>query len=80
MHGMSLGTAVEAQVVACPRCAAALIFFRSDTPHIDACGFESYSFDCDACGAPLTGIIDPSDDLLLLSETTDQEFRAAASQ
>lgn len=61
---------MDAQVVACPRCAAALIFSWSGTPRIDACGFESYSFECKACGAPLTGIIDPFDDLLLVSETS----------
>jgi len=40
----------------------------SRTPNIDACGFESYSFECDECGARLAGIVDPHDNALLLSE------------
>ena len=28
---------------ACPNCDASLKFYRSDKPHIDECGFESYS-------------------------------------
>ena len=57
-----------AQAVTCPRCAASLTFDRSRTPCIDACGFESYSFECKECGAALAGIVDPYDDTLLLSE------------
>jgi hypothetical protein len=34
---------------------------------IDACGFESHRLICDACAAPLGGITDPADDMLLLS-------------
>jgi hypothetical protein len=56
------------QVVACPTCNASLMFFRSDSPHIDDCGFESYAFDCTQCGARLAGIVDPADDTLLLAE------------
>ena len=63
-----LTAASGAPVVACPVCRAALAFHRSSTPQIDACGFESYSFACTECGAPLAGIIDPSDDTLLLTE------------
>jgi len=55
-------------VIACPNCTARLTFCRSRTPQIDACGFESYSLECGECGAPLTGIVDPFDDTLLLSE------------
>jgi len=58
---------LEAQIVACPACAARLMFSRSDAPDIDACGFESYRFACRECGTALAGIIDPSDDALLLS-------------
>ena len=53
--------------VTCPNCDASLQFYRSDKPHIDECGFESYSFKCSACGSMLAGIIDPADDALLLT-------------
>ena len=53
--------------VACPKCDASLKFDRSDKPHIDECGFQSYSFKCRACGSLLVGIIDPADDTLLLT-------------
>jgi hypothetical protein len=55
------------KTVACPKCDAKLKFFRSDYPHIDECGFESYSLKCRACGSLLVGIIDPADDKLLLT-------------
>ena len=35
---------------------------------IDACGFESYTFACKECGAALSGIVDPFDDALLITE------------
>jgi hypothetical protein len=35
---------------------------------MDQCGFASYSFGCDECGAMIAGIVDPADDALLLSE------------
>lgn len=54
-------------LVDCPRCAARLTFGRSHVPLIDSCGFESYSLKCEQCGAALVGIIDPSDDRLLIS-------------
>jgi hypothetical protein len=57
----------KAQVITCPACAAPVMFSRNHTPHIDACGFETYHFDCARCSAPLTGIIDPYDDALLIS-------------
>ena len=57
----------KAEKVACPKCDAELKFYRSDKPHIDECGFESYSFKCSACGSTLAGIIDPADDKLLLT-------------
>jgi len=53
--------------VACPKCSASLKFYRSDKPHIDECGFESYSLNCGACGSTLVGIVDPVDDRLLLT-------------
>jgi len=55
-------------VIACPKCTARLTFYRSRTPQIDACGFESYSLECKECGVPFAGIVDPFDDTLLLSE------------
>jgi hypothetical protein len=62
------GTEIHPQTVTCPNCDAQFAFCRSPTPHIDSCGFESYSFACTKCAAPLGGIIDPSDDTLLLSQ------------
>ncbi len=52
---------------ACPKCDAQFKFYRADKPHIDECGFESYSLKCQVCGAELVGIVDPADDTLLLS-------------
>ena len=43
------------------------MFRRSDAPHIDECGFESYSLKCKECRIPLSGIIDPADESLVLS-------------
>jgi hypothetical protein len=60
-------TLSDPHVTACPACAAQVILHRSRTPRIDACGFESYDFGCQECGAPLAGIIDPYDDAALLS-------------
>jgi hypothetical protein len=57
-----------AELVECPKCAARLTFQRLPVPLIDSCGFESYSLECDRCGAQLVGIIDPLDDQLLVSE------------
>lgn len=61
-------TATYEPIVACPTCNAALAFRRSSASQIDACGFESYRLECTECGAPLAGIVDPSDDTLLLTE------------
>lgn len=57
-----------ADSVACPSCSRQLVFRRSEHPLIDACGFESYCFECEECGTLLAGIIDPADETLLLSE------------
>jgi hypothetical protein len=57
----------KSEKVVCPKCDASLKFYRSEKPHIDECGFESYSFKCSACGSMLVGIIDPADDALLLT-------------
>jgi hypothetical protein len=62
------GAVPEAQIVSCPSCGAELMFRRSLRPLIDSCGFESYSFACHECAAPLAGIVDPCNDTLLLSE------------
>jgi C4-type Zn-finger protein len=61
-------TVSDAQVIACPACSAQLTFHRSNSPHIDECGFESYSLECKECGVPLAGIIDPFDETLLLTQ------------
>jgi hypothetical protein len=59
--------ATKSEKVACPKCDASIKFYRSDQPHIDESGFESYSFKCRACGSMLIGIIDPADDTLLVT-------------
>lgn len=64
----SLRRTSGAQAITCPRCSTQSMFWRSHTPQIDSCGFENYSFDCKDCGAQLVGIIDPADDVLLLTE------------
>lgn len=56
------------QLAECPKCNARFKFFRANAPHIDTCGFETYSLKCGGCDAMLIGIIDPADDKLLLSE------------
>jgi len=60
------------QLVACPHCRLYFRFYRSTSPHIDECGFESYSLECPRCDAPLHGIINPADDKLLVSGTEPQ--------
>jgi hypothetical protein len=57
-----------AQAIACPKCRARFVFCRSAEPFIDACGFESYTLECNECGASLAGIVDPDDETLLISE------------
>jgi hypothetical protein len=54
-------------VVRCPKCAASFKFSRALFPHIDTCGFESYSFQCERCGSAIGGIIDPLEDKLFVS-------------
>jgi hypothetical protein len=56
--------------IACPRCDTSLTVFRSENPYIDECGFESYSLKCGVCGSALVGIIDPTDDKLLVTVTS----------
>jgi hypothetical protein len=70
-EGAEPGRAYSAQPVACPNCGVVFTFCRSDNPAIDACGFESYTFACKECGASLSGIVDPLDDALLITELTD---------
>jgi hypothetical protein len=62
------GKPYRAQPVACPGCGARFAFCRSEHPLIDACGFETYSFACKECRASLSGIVDPLDDALLITE------------
>lgn len=56
------------QFTSCPECAAPLMVYRSETPQIDACGFEVFNLSCWKCQTPLGGIVDPFDDALLLSK------------
>ena len=60
------------QIVTCPKCNAEFEFRRSIRSHIDECGFESCDLECVTCSALLHGIIDPADDMLLLSEAEPQ--------
>jgi hypothetical protein len=57
----------KSEKAACPQCDAWLKLYWSDKPHIDECGFESYSLKCGVCGSALAGIIDPADDKLLVT-------------
>jgi hypothetical protein len=66
-HLRVLSAEANAQTTACPNCNSRFEFCRSHTPAFDACGFESYSLQCRACGTALAGIIDPADEALLLS-------------
>jgi hypothetical protein len=66
------------QIVTCPKCNAEFELGRSIRPHIDESGFESYDLECVTCAASLHGIIDPSDDKLLLSETESQNWTTIA--
>ena len=60
-------TCESALLAKCPKCEASSTFFRTPFPHIDTCGFESYSFRCECCGSAIAGIINPLDDELLVS-------------
>jgi hypothetical protein len=57
--------AAARRLFSCARCDTWFIFRRSNKPHIDECGFESYRFECIACGFVQAGIVDPEDDRLL---------------
>jgi hypothetical protein len=61
---------LKSEEAVCPRCSTSFQFHRSDAPHIDECGFESYSLKCKSCGSVLVGIIDPLDDGLLLTTSS----------
>jgi len=65
------------QVIECPRCTGRFMFFRSTNPLIDSCGFESYGLACKECGIGLAGIIDPSDEKLLLTEVEGETPNAS---
>jgi hypothetical protein len=66
-HVLIPSAEANAQGTACPNCNFHFEFRRTLTSAVDACGFESYSLRCDACGLLLGGVIDPADDALLLS-------------
>jgi hypothetical protein len=52
--------------VTCPKCKTCSKVLRTSIPHIDTCGFESYSFRCDRCESTLGGV-NPLDGKLLVS-------------
>ena len=63
-----IASAYDNSIIAiCPNCKTGSRFFRTTTPQIDSCGFESYSFQCKRCKSSLAGIIDPLDEELLVS-------------
>ena len=51
----------------CPKCGTRITCFGNRTAQIDSCGFETYNFQCEKCGARLDGIIDPFDEKLLVT-------------
>ena len=53
--------------VTCPKCKTRWSFCELQTTQVDSCGFESYSFQCQWCASSHRGVIDPSDDALLVS-------------
>jgi hypothetical protein len=53
--------------VTCPKCKRSSTFVRGLCPRIDRCGFESHSFRCEWCSSYLAGVIDPSDEELVVS-------------
>jgi len=63
-----VGVSADFQTAVCPVCDARLMFVRHPDADIDACGFESYRFECSECHTALAGIIDPADDALLISQ------------
>jgi hypothetical protein len=63
--------------IKCPQCEARSVFHRAKCPRIDSSGFETYSFECQGCGASIVGIIDPYDDKLLLSVDAESNVKAA---
>jgi hypothetical protein len=65
---MKRGSASETDaVVKCPNCRAHVTFLKSSFPHIDSCGFESYSLRCECCQGVLAGIMDPLTDRPIIS-------------
>jgi hypothetical protein len=58
----------RSEKIVCPQCDASIKLYRSDKPHIDECGFESYTLKCGVCRSAFVGIIDPADDKLLVTE------------
>jgi len=58
---------LKSENIACLKCDPSFKFYRSDRPHIDGSGFESYSLTCKVCGLMFVGIVDPRDDMLLLT-------------
>jgi hypothetical protein len=62
--------------VSCLECHARLVPHRTSTPQIDECGFESYFIECGKCKYLLAAIIDPSDDAVLISRSSNQKWYA----
>jgi hypothetical protein len=54
-------------MVKCPNCRTHATFLKSSFPHVDSCGFESYSLRCECCREVLAGIIDPLTDRPIIS-------------
>jgi hypothetical protein len=71
MRTRALGLEIE-----CPQCKARSVFHRAKFPRLDSAGFETYSFQCQGCGASIVGIIDPFDGKLLLSVDAESKVKA----
>jgi hypothetical protein len=71
----SRSASVEAErttAAACPKCGVRVIVHRILNPNIDSSGFENYFLKCNQCSVWLIGIIDPCDEVLLLTELKDE--------
>ena len=53
------------QIIECPTCYRPR---RVRKNGVDACGFQTFQFECIACGAAVCGIFDPSDNVPLTAE------------
>jgi len=68
IEGHSASVEAERTVgAACPKCGVRVVVHRILNPNIDSSGFENYFLKCNQCSVWLIGIIDPFDEILLLT-------------